>query len=92
MPHEIKRLPPALQGEQVAQYRRADTRAVLALIKARRALVQSRTLLINTERGQLRAEGVRLPNGYSSAFHRDADALPEPLRDALRPPIKNIEN
>lgn len=74
------------------EHRRADTRAVLALIKARRALVKSRTLLINTVRGQLKAEGVRLAKGASSAFHRHADELPEPLRDALGPLMKTIES
>lgn len=85
----LARVDPTLLSPVV--HRRPETRAALSLIKARRALVKSRTLLINSVRGQVKAEGVVLPKGSSKRFHRKVEDLPEELREGLRPLMTAIE-
>lgn len=54
--------------------------------RSREALVQARTRLINSVRGQVKAWGGRLPKCSSSAFARRAGAaMPEELAEALSP-------
>lgn len=72
------------------KHRRADTQASLALVKARHALVRSRTLLINSVRGQAKAAGVNMTKGSSSTFHRRVAEIPELVDDALAPLMEMI--
>lgn len=72
-------------------HRRPETRAALAMIKSRAALVKSRTLLVNCVRGQVKAEGVQLAKGSTAAFHKRVLALPEELQVELTPLMTAIE-
>ena len=57
----------------------------LVVVRARDALVRSRTLLINHVRGAVKACGAALPSCTAKAFHRKvADHIPAGLRPALR--------
>jgi transposase len=73
------------------RHRRADTQAVLAILRAREALVRARTLLINSVRGLVKASGGRLPSCSSETFHRHLDEVPELLHDAVAPTMDVIE-
>lgn len=73
------------------KHRRPETRAALAMIKSRAALVRSRTLLINSVRGQVKAEGVQLSKGSTANFHKRVAALPEELQEELTPMMTAIE-
>ena len=56
----------------------------LAVVRARDALVRTRTLLINHVRGAVKACGAALPSCTAAAFHRKAaDHIPDGLRPAL---------
>jgi transposase len=72
------------------RHRREDTQAVLAILRAREALVRARTLLINSVRGLVKASGGRLPKCSTESFHRHLDEIPELLRDALAPTMDVI--
>ncbi len=67
------------------RHRREDTQGVLAFLRAREVLVESRTRLINSVRGQVKAIGGRMPTCSSQSFHKRLDAIPELLEDALAP-------
>lgn len=63
----------------------------LAVIKARDALVRSRTDLINFVRGTVKAAGTRLPGCSAEAFHRRvAEHVPEALRPALNQVLATV--
>ena len=85
----LARFDPALLHP--VRHRREDTQAVLAILRAREALVRSRTLLINSVRGLVKASGGRLPKCSSESFHRHIDDVPELLRDAVAPTMDVIE-
>ena len=72
--------------------RRAETQADLAVLRARDALVRTRTVLVNHVRGAVKAVGGdRLPACSTPAFARAvAPAVPETLRPALRPVLETI--
>ena len=62
----------------------------LAVVRARDALVRSRTLLINHVRGAVKACGAALPC-TAKAFHRKvADHIPGGLRPALLPLVEAV--
>lgn len=62
-----------------------------ALLNGRDALVRSRTGLINTVRGTLKAIGVRVTKGTARTFHKHAaEAVPAELREALLPLLEEI--
>jgi transposase len=86
----LARFDPALLHP--VRHRRADTQAVLAILRSREALVRSRTLLINSVRGQVKAGGGRLPKCSSESFHRHLDEVPELFRDAVAPLMNVIEH
>jgi transposase len=67
------------------KHRREDTQSVLAFLRSRDVLVRSRTQLINSVRGQVKAIGGRMPSCSTENFHQKADAIPELLEDALTP-------
>jgi transposase len=71
-------------------HRSNEAHSQLALIKARAALVDCRTELINHVRGACKAFGYRWPSCDADTFHRKA-TLPAPLRDALGGIIDTIE-
>ena len=67
-------------------HRSPQAQADLAVIRARNALVRSRTMLINHVRGAVKSLGYRLPACDAYMFHRKvASAIPEELEPALKP-------
>lgn len=73
------------------EHRDPRTRADLAMLRARTALVGSRTQLINHVRGLLKSFGVRLPACSTSTFPRRAAwRIPHDLRQALVPVLRMI--
>lgn len=73
------------------QHRSVEMQQDLAILRARHALVRSRTSLINLCRGQVKAVGQRLPSCSADAFAAQASAaLPEELRPALEPVIETL--
>lgn len=72
-------------------HRSAEAQADLAVIRARYALVCSRTLLINHVRGAVKSTGARLPACDAYMFHkRVGGAIPEQLLPALAPLVELI--
>lgn len=64
----------------------------LMVVRARAALVQARTSLVNTARGLVKAIGERLPKVDAEALDLGkASNLPEALRDVLRPLLLTVE-
>ena len=73
-------------------HRRAETQADLAQIRARAALVESRTALINTARGLVKSQGERLPSCSADSFYKKAIlAVPPELHDAVMPLLELIK-
>jgi len=74
------------------QHRGEQAQADLAVVRARDALVRTRTLLINHTRGVVKAMGGRLPNASAEAFARKARGhLPPALEPALGPVLQHLE-
>lgn len=72
--------------------RRERAQTDLAMLKARDALVRSRTLLVNTVRGLLKSFGEALPAYSTPAFSKKVLPLvPEAHQDALTGLLCNIE-
>ena len=72
-------------------HRSAQAQTDLAVIRARHALVTSRTLLINHSRGSVKSSGARLPACDAYMFHKKVRAsLPEPLTPALAPLLDTV--
>ena len=66
------------------RHRSEQSQHDLAVVRARDALVRTRTLLINHVRGAVKACGAALPSCTAEAFHRKmADHIPGGLRPAL---------
>ena len=73
--------------------RSKETQTDRAVLRSRAALIDSRTALINTVRGQVKAWGERLPSSSSEAFVRKArPALPNALLPALAPVLDALES
>ncbi len=86
----LGRLDPQLL--QPITHRSAEAQQDLAVVRARDALVRSRTLLINHVRGVVKSLGSRVPRCSAHAFARQADrVVPDALRPALAPMIAIIE-
>ena len=82
----LARLDPELLAP--VRHRSAAAQHDLAVLRARAALVRSRTLLINHLRGAVKAVGGRLPSCSAGSLARQAEsAVPESLRPALAPVI-----
>jgi transposase len=93
-----------VDAEKLARFARMDpkllspithrgmaTRADLAILRSRSALVDSRTQLINHVRGSIKAFGVRLPASPTLTFARKAAwKIPRELRPALVPILRTI--
>jgi len=74
------------------RHRSAQAQADLAAIRARSALIGSRTLLINHVRGAVKSIGGRLPGCDASSFARTVrEALPTELAAGLLPLLDAIE-
>ncbi len=72
-------------------HRGPEAQADLAQLRARDALVRTRTLLINHVRGAVKAWGARLPASSAPAFATKAAAgVPPELRGALGPLLELI--
>lgn len=73
------------------RHRGAQAQADLAMLRARKALLESRTRLITSARGMVKASGGRLPKCSADAFARKAkDYLPQMLKPALEPMLAAI--
>lgn len=85
----LGRLDPALL--KPIRHRGAEAQFDLALIRARDALVQARTQLVNHVRGAVKSVGERLPKCSTDSFPtRGRTAIPEALRPALAPVLDMI--
>lgn len=85
----LGRLDPALL--KPIHHRGPEAQADLAQLRARDALVRTRTLLINHVRGAVKAWGARLPASSAPAFATAAAAgVPLALRRALGPLLELI--
>jgi transposase len=75
------------------QHRTGEKQVQLSVIRARHVLVRSRTALVNCARGLVKPMGLRLPACSPEAFGKRATStcLPEILRNALAPLVKQIE-
>jgi transposase len=64
----------------------------LTVIRMQDNVIETRTRLVTSVRGVVKATGARLPGGETSSFpQRVADLIPEPLRPALAPVLEVID-
>lgn len=86
----IGRLDPSLLSP--IRHRSREHRCDLAQIRAREALVKTRTQLINNARGLAKSYGARLPKCSAESFHkRAAQVLPRALAPVLAPTLAILE-
>lgn len=86
----LARVDPALL--RPIRHRSERAQMDLMVIRARAALVQARTALVNTARGLAKAIGERLPKVDAEALDvEDASSLSESLREVLRPLLETVE-
>jgi transposase len=75
------------------RHRSEQAQADLIVIRARAALVEARTMLINSARGLTKSYGERLRScGTGQVGAVLAEALSEPLQKALKPMLTEIES
>lgn len=73
------------------EHRGEGSQAHLAIVRAREALVGTRTQLVNHVRGAVKSFGARLPKCSARSFHNKvADHLPQELVPALKPLLETI--
>jgi transposase len=73
------------------QHRSTEVREDLLVLRAREALVASRTELINTVRGLVKSMGARLSNCSSESFSEKAAAeIPDEVGETLQPLLRLI--
>jgi transposase len=64
----------------------------LTVIRMRDNLIETRTRMVTSVRGVVKATGGRLPSGETSSFPQQvSDLIPEPLRPALAPVLEVID-
>src|ERR1700730_16321902 len=64
----------------------------LTVIRMRDNLIETRTRLVTSVRGVVKATGGRLPSGETSSFPQQVgDLIPEPLRPAVAPVLEIID-
>jgi transposase len=86
----VGRLDPTLLAP--VTHRSLGAQQDLALVRARDALVRTRTLLVNHVRGALKSVGARVVQCSTPTFARRArEAVPEGVREALMPLLDTIE-
>jgi transposase len=74
------------------QHRGEKARNALVLLRARHALVCTRTKLISAVRGLVKSSGERLPRCSTESFHKmERMNVPDALRDMLEPLFTQIE-
>lgn len=75
------------------QHRSGEAQAHLSWIRAREALVQARTELVNAVRGMCKGFGERLAKCSTEAFTaRVAERIPEAIRGAVAPLLETIDH
>src|SRR6266481_5617554 len=80
----LARIDPALLGP--VRHRSAQAQIHLTVIRARAALVSTRTALVNAARGLTKSYGERLPKCGTEQMNREiAKGLSQELRDVLAP-------
>jgi transposase len=73
------------------QHRSTEVREDLLVLRAREALVESRTKLISTVRGLVKSMGARVSNCSSPSFSQKASAeIPDEVRETLQPLLRLI--
>lgn len=72
------------------KHRSDQTQIELVRIRARAALVEARTALINSVRGQVKAAGYRMPTCSARSFGKRVDDLPLEMRESLGPAMECI--
>ena len=73
------------------QHRSSEVREDLLVLRAREALVESRTKLISSVRGLVKTMGARVSSYSSDAFSKKAVAeIPDELRETLQPLIRLV--
>ena len=72
------------------KHRGEQAQTDLALIRARAALVRSRTLLINHVRSTIKSVGGHLAKTSAGAFSKQLDGIPDERRTVLEPLMKQI--
>jgi transposase len=86
----LARLDPALLHG--IEHRTVKAHEDLAIIRAREALVRTRTRLINHVRGAVKSAGHRVPRCSSASFHKTAGgSIPSGMRPALGPLLVMLE-
>ena len=84
----IGRLDPKLLAP--IEHRSADAQVDLAMVRARDALIRTRTLLINHVRGAVKSVGGRIPASSAESFPKRAPQIPKALWPALGPLVDTI--
>lgn len=85
---EVVGLKPSLLSP--IKHRGEQAQTDLAVVRARAALVRTRTILINHVRATVKSIGGRLAKTSSESFHKQVDALPDERRPILEPVMKQI--
>src|SRR6202790_1840370 len=87
----LARIDPGLLGP--VRHRSAQAQIHLTVIRARAALVSTRTALVNAARGLTKSYGQRLNKCGTEQMNREAaKGLSQELREALDPPLGEIES
>jgi len=87
----LARIDPGLLGP--VRHRSAQAQIHLTVIRARAALVGTRTALVNAARGLTKSYGQRLNKCGTEQMNRDSSqGLSQELRDALDPLLREIES
>src|ERR1035438_875495 len=87
----LARIDPGLLGP--VRHRSAEAQIHLTVIRARAALVSTRTALVNVARGLTKSYGQRLNKCGTEQMNRDSSqGLSQELRDALDPLLREIES
>jgi transposase len=87
----LARIDPGLLGP--VRHRSAPAQIQLTVIRARAALVSTRTALVNAARGLTKSYGERLKKCGTEQMNRDSSqGLSQELRDALDPLLREIES
>jgi len=74
------------------EHRAEQLQMDLTLIRMRDNLIETRTRMVSSVRGVVKSTGARLPNGETASFPQQvAELIPEPLRPALGPMLKVID-
>jgi transposase len=63
----------------------------LGVVRARDALVRTRTMLVNHIRMAVKTTGERLPTKSAGSFHKLLDAIPAEMKTALAPLMTTLE-